>query len=81
MLRHAAVPSCAGILCCAVPGMWLTKFKETAYVVMQEPGHAHATRKKLQVRTRMSDGQHRVVRQNTVANYTCMVARSFSTAQ
>jgi hypothetical protein len=31
--------------------MWLSKFKDTAYVVMQEATHAHATRNKLQVGT------------------------------
>lgn len=56
------------LLCCDVPGMWLTKFKDTAYVVMQEPSHAHATRKKLQVRRLQTDMQQRVVRYRVTAH-------------
>lgn len=40
---------CCVLLRCCLPGMWLTKLKDTAYVVMQEASHAQATRKKLQV--------------------------------
>lgn len=39
----------SAVLLSRCTGMFLTRFKDTAYVVFQEASHAHATRHKLQV--------------------------------